>query len=412
MNKKSKGYILIITILSIGALFFFALLMVRLQASERKTASKGESDIIAEQAAKAGIDDAYYQLKEDITWKTGFSSKALPHSNSTYTVSFDSTQSKIPYSTNNSKGSAAVTGYNGRKVPAGMIHLVSQGKYTVSTKVEEALVNMGGANLFEGALFGANDVKINGGVKIDSYNSANGAYNEATAGSSGNVGSNLTGGDPIELKGQVEIKGNITLPTGTTENDGIDASNKSTYISAVNETVRTLTFVDAPTNLGGNRGDVKVTKGSIVLTPGVYSKLDVSGGSTVQLLAGDYIFTDNIDISGQSNITASSGAVRIFAQGESISVTGGSTINKNGIPGNFIIYGGTKTDSVNIAGGAEINAAIFAPAAEVKITGTTDFYGGIVGKTMDIGGTAGIHFDENLKQITGGSGVLKYKARW
>ena len=412
IDKKSKGYILIITILAIGALFFFAFLLVRLQASERKIATKGENDLIAEQAAKAGIDDALYQLKQDISWNSGFNKKALPNSNAIYSMSFDNTQTTIPYSTNNSSGAATVTGYRDRKVPPGMIHLISIGKSVNSSKIEESLISKSGGTLFEGALFGANEVKLNGGIKIDSYNSNNGNYDENNAGTSGNVGSNLNGSDPIELKGQVEVNGSIILPSGTDENDGINSSNKSTYLSFQNESIRNLEIIESPINMGPNKGDVKVKGGTVLLSPGVYSKLEVSGNATIQFLPGDYIFTDDIDISGQSNVVVQNDLVRIFAQGEDISITGGSTINKDGKPGNLLFFGGAKTESIKIAGGSQIYLGIYAPASEVKVTGSADLYGGIVGKEINFGGTVGIHYDESMKIITGGSGVLTVKVRW
>ncbi len=147
-NRKPKGYILIITILAIAALFFFAILMVKLQASERKTASRGESDIIAQQAAKAGIDYSIYQLSKDFSWNTGFNNQILPHSNASFTVTFNNTQKDMPYSTNNSQSASAVEGYNGRKVAPGVVHIVSAGKFGSSMKIEEAMLSSGGV-LFE-----------------------------------------------------------------------------------------------------------------------------------------------------------------------------------------------------------------------------------------------------------------------
>jgi hypothetical protein len=52
--------------------------------------------------------------------------------------------------------------------------------------------------------------------------------------------------------------------------------------------------------------------------------------------------------------------------------------------------------NVKVAGNSASAAVVYAPAASVTLTGGSDFFGAILGKTVtDAGGTA-IHYDLNL----------------
>jgi Tfp pilus assembly protein PilX len=140
-----KGALLIMALLVIGALFFFALMYVRLFATEKQLSQKAEQTLVADEAAQAGINDALLELKKNPAWNAGFSDVGLPRSGALYTVTFNNTQTALPWSTNNGAGSAALTGWNGRTVPPNAVHLVSTGTLGKGKSTRQAIVVLASA---------------------------------------------------------------------------------------------------------------------------------------------------------------------------------------------------------------------------------------------------------------------------
>ena len=51
---------------------------------------------------------------------------------------------------------------------------------------------------------------------------------------------------------------------------------------------------------------------------------------------------------------------------------------------------------VNIQGGHNLHAVIYAPDATVDVANGSGFYGSIIGKTLSFAGGGGLHYDESL----------------
>jgi hypothetical protein len=93
-------------------------------------------------------------------------------------------------------------------------------------------------------------------------------------------------------------------------------------------------------------------------------------------------------------------------------LSGGAIVNSSGVPSNFqIIYGGTAL--IKLSGGTGAAAVMYAPNSAVSISGGGEFFGAIVGKTVDNSGGSTLHYDRALK--TGLVGAAAYHAtsfRW
>jgi len=140
--ESSRGFIMVLCILSMGAIFFFSLMYVRLYTADKSISLKAELSLVADEAAQAGIEDALDQTRQNQAWNAGFNAVGLPHSQGSYTVTFNKTQNTIPWSTNNISGSTAVTGWNGRTVPANALHIVSTGTVRNEKVVRQIIVQM------------------------------------------------------------------------------------------------------------------------------------------------------------------------------------------------------------------------------------------------------------------------------
>jgi len=410
-NRKRKGYILILVIIALFLFSTITLYYVNLFHQEKALAQREKWNFIAEKVAEAGIEDAIYHLRQDLSWEAGFDNTKLPHSGGSYNMSFDKNQSAIPYSTNNGIGTVPVTGYGGREVPPGMIHLVSIGKYQDGRKQEEALVSLGG-ELFRDAVFVDKNIELRGTVLIDSFNSDNGPYSVTHLDSGGNVGTNSAYDGAVNLIGNVDIYGNVSAGPGATAENTLSASGNSSYQGfSVFDPERALPITTPPT--GTNQGDITARNGTISPPPGTYTNLTGSGSSVIQLQPGTYVFTGDISISGQSVIElgAQAGRVQIYALGN-ISILGGGIVNNSQDPKNLIIFGGSETEDVVLKGGAESYFGIYAPSADIEIKGNSEIFGALVGDNLKLNGDAQIHFDTSMNSIIGGNGAVAIQSRW
>ncbi len=82
-------------------------------------------------------------------------------------------------------------------------------------------------------------------------------------------------------------------------------------------------------------------------------------------------------------------------QATPIDFTGGSVSNSSFDPTTFrVMYAGNG--AVKLNGGAHTTAMIYSPNASVSLNGGGDFYGSVVGSTIDDSGGARIHYDRRL----------------
>ena len=139
-NLRRRGYILIVTLAIGSLLLLFGTSLVDLNRTHQNLTREHEQALVAEGAAYAGLAQSLYQLKQNADWQ-GDLSGTQTNSQATYQVRFSG--SSAYRSLNNGSGSSAATGWNGKQVPAGLVHLVSVGKCGNTIHVEQMLVNPG-----------------------------------------------------------------------------------------------------------------------------------------------------------------------------------------------------------------------------------------------------------------------------
>lgn len=178
-----------------------------------------------------------------------------------------------------------------------------------------------------------------------------------------------------------------------------DASNGKTTVSgSVIDNAPPLTFPPVPSHPSGAKA----------LSP---TELYVKNGSTLTLAGGDYYVT--ADSKGNAiNVLGSlavSGTVRLWVEGTSPTVTIKGLAN-SGVPSNFQLFynpsnpsttESTKGSSalINIGGNGDFRGVIYAPNADVDVSGSSNYYGSIVGNDVQLtgGGSGGaVHYDQAL----------------
>ncbi len=413
-DRSRAGFALILTLLILAALFFFAFALVRLQVAEKTLAQTRQHSLIAEQAAKAGIDEALLRLSAETSWKAGLKEVRLPHSGASYTVTFDSAQGASPFSTHNGESSSETTGWNGRIVPAGFVHLVSQGSFQQSQVLEEAMVQTT-RSPFVSALVGADKIVLGGKILIDAWNSAKGTYAQTVRQSGADLLTNSSAPQAIEMS-NVTLYGTITVGPGGSQATSLRISGNPTYLGfKVASKVRELP-VEPPPDLGPSRGVVAPSSGTQVLSPGTYAAFS-PGKATIQLTPGDYVVTGGITMGNGASILVPQGPVRIFVLGNVSITSGGSLRNSTLKPPNFVLYGGANPTTWNFQSlsGADLHFGINAPSTILNFSGGNEYYGSFIAKEVYVNGNARFHYDVSTGSSDtdpGGSSALILKARW
>jgi hypothetical protein len=129
----------------------------------------------------------------------------------------------------------------------------------------------------------------------------------------------------------------------------------------------------------GTYGAINVQNGTLTLAPGVYNiySLSIGGGS------------------GAITVNPPGAVILNFPStntGTVISLNGQGIVNPTNIPNNFQInYGGTGT--VSIAGQGSQYAIVDAPNSNLSVAGNGDFFGRLIGGTIDYGGNGTFHYD-------------------
>jgi hypothetical protein len=129
------------------------------------------------------------------------------------------------------------------------------------------------------------------------------------------------------------------------------------------------------------------------------------GGIYVQGNARIWIEGDFL-MSGSASVTLAPGATMEMYIGTpnppvgtpsvQMDLTGNCVINPTGIPANCSIFGFPNCTSMKYAGTAAAYCKLYAPNADIRVTGNYDFSGSIVGNYVRFSGTAQIHYDEAL----------------
>ena len=119
--------------------------------------------------------------------------------------------------------------------------------------------------------------------------------------------------------------------------------------------------------------------------------LVINNGRNITLTTGVYHFR-NLLLAGGSQLNID-GEVEIYIEQE-MRFDNGTVANLSQTPDQFKLNVGAGP--VNIQGGNQLHAVIYAPEADVKVENGSGFFGGIIGKTLSFAGGGGLHYDESL----------------
>jgi hypothetical protein len=293
-----------------------------------------------------------------------------------------------------------------------------------SSRLVELLVKPTG---FENAIVSDLPINLNNEkITVDSYDSryanksTNGLYDPAKRLENGDVATN----SQLLQAGDAHIYGDAYTNAGTIQNGAnIAGEQHNDYYQELNPIKKPEWTNISPgppvlsgstTLTGGTEGNPKRYKfnsmsitGNEVLTfapssPGVESYTEV-------WITGDF------KTSGSGSIVVQPGAnVKIFLEGNA-DIKGNGTMNANSRPVQLQILAveppGGSSRTMNFSGNGVIVAAIYAPDHDIVFGATGSagtMWGSLTGKSLTMGGTTFIHYDEALADL---GYVTNYKIR-
>ncbi len=264
---------------------------------------------------------------------------------------------------------------------------------------------------------GCSSFNMSGNATVDSFNSA--SNNQGNVGTNGNA----------TLSGNPVIDGAVYSPNSGTGNcsskslTGLSTSGKAQAMGGLQALSGPVTYPapSAPNpppptttqNIAGSCGTISGcapngTK-SVILLPGQYGNLSVSGGTTVHVTTGTYNL-NSLTLSGNSTLVVDAGGPVVFnIAGKSITggnaaldLSGGVMSNASGMASNLqFYYAGFQP--IKLSGGTGSYAVVYAPNAAINVSGGSHFYGNMIGSTINNSGGTAIHYDANLPNIAGGN---------
>jgi hypothetical protein len=258
---------------------------------------------------------------------------------------------------------------------------------------------------------GCGALALGGGAQTFSFNST------TEAGGPTDPPSNTTAtGGSVGSNGNVDVSGNNTAVNGTTFtndqatwgtcNQGNGVSGNGTYGNTVPPIQNIPTYPTAysapvppfPTNPVPPVGNV--IENNVSLPAGTYGDVIVKGTVTLPggTVANPAVYTmDSLDVGPGNNLVINGPVIiNINYHGNGSAVRINGFANNTYAAGNFVVnYGGPG--SVNIASAnSGAYAVINAPNSQVSITGNANFYGQVLGNTIDDKGGASFYWDKGI----------------
>jgi hypothetical protein len=426
-KQGQRGHVLFISLVTAGVIGIALCAYLNLIGSQNNFNARSQTWNLCMPIVEAGIEEALAHLNTPTTTNLatqGWSwdgtavafTKQRAMGSSFYLVQIDTNSSVGPIITCTGYVPAPVTVGTGANPFAAL--LPAPGVAYISRKVRVTTRMM---SLFCKALVAKNTIDFNGNnTLIDSYDSSVPpyTYNAATARDNGDVTAinDTLGSDSI---GNAKIKGHLLTGPNASLRVGPNAVVGSVgWHAAGNSGIQPgwlkddasidLPDVQPPWTSGTAQDGYAATSANAKyqLTAGNY---EMSGDCTIKP-------NEELWVSGKSSLWikgtfSMSGTLKIFTNASfklylSGNLTGPGNWDKSSIPADFVIYGLPTCTQITLTTGKELDAAIYAPQADLVMNGTAELCGATVSNTVKANGNAGYHFDESLASYSGTRGYV------
>ena len=383
MNQR--GFIYIIALSVVAFLTFAGASLLIGSATESNMSEYSRNQTVALHIADAGIDQAEMNLRTPTDLTDDITSGTLP------TGSF--TVDAPPQTLGSDKWQVTAHGVSVRD-PS-------------HTRNIEAVFQLTAQSIFQFALFGSQNINVSGSGNTDSYDSRLGAYNACLSGcggpnpvyntgSDGDIGTNSTAPGGVALNGSIFIDGQVAVGSNVADPYSVVTGYNPSFISGNPKVASQSTTFSMP--------DVIVPAG---LTCNNYT---VSGNTTVTLAPGTYCYHDLTIQGGGTLTTTGADQVTIYITGELIA-RGDSSVGYLNDPRKMAVLmsGGSAAtlEEGTLTGSTEFYGALYGPKAQIEIKGNAKVFGSIIAKEIDLSGSAEIHYDQAMTDLSQISNVYQ-----
>ncbi|MDR4509943.1 MAG: PilX N-terminal domain-containing pilus assembly protein [Candidatus Brocadiaceae bacterium] len=291
--------------------------------------------------------------------------------------------------------------------PPTYVDIESYGKVLSTNSLAKTRVRLTAefSSLFDMGLFGDEGITLCGNGETDSYDSSTDptALNLL---SNGDIGTNAIGPGIISLCGNAAINGDAIVGPGGNTTDVTTTGNA--VVNGNNLVASSPKDLTPMTDPGGGMPETLNLSGnsSKTISSGTYRLPSISiSGNGNGYIDGDVTMYVEGTISTSGNgklVIQDGGSLTIYVMG-TVSISGNGIVNQNSNPRpvNFMLFGTASCTSVTISGNGTTYSVIYAPEANISVTGNGDIYGAAVGDAISITGNGDIFYDESLKDLNG-----------
>lgn len=381
MLTNRRGIVLITAFLAIALLLVLSGVFFMSSITEQRASQRQLAVTAAFYLAEGGIDDAMAKLRADNNYPG--SAPAVIQLGAGGQLETRVTQPDI------------VNQPDLRRIESwGYTPSKDQSSYGYQVKKLEAYVTVTPNPLFMMAILTQDEIEMNGSGSLDSYDSSKGAYDPASAGSDADIGSNNKSNEEpvIQIKGNFTINGDAGVGPGVPYQDAIKVWPQSNITGGQSNYTKEIAMppVIVPGNLS-NSGD-----------------LDIGGGASQVFPGGDYWFS-SVKIAGNGQLQFTGPAV-VYVTGD-IDIAGNSVTTSSDLPANLVFKVAGAHD-VKLTGDTDFYGGIYAPESEINLNGNGKVFGALTAKEVDINGNVDFHYDEAMKNVPGGAGYLVELNAW
>jgi hypothetical protein len=274
-------------------------------------------------------------------------------------------------------------------------------------KIRTLTMDVSTGSSFEYAVFARERVILLNNARIDSYDSALGAYGGTNVNSNANVGTNGNGSGEISLGNNAMIRGNAgTGPGGT-----VALSNNAAILGSVTHSInRPVPQVQVPASLTSLSSSGAMTvSGTATISGGnyKYSSITMGNNGTLNITGTVNLYLTStataISFANNCNVVIAPGAqFNLYVNGV-VNVRNNSSINtQSHDPANFQLYSTYEgANGICISNNGNFYGAVYAPDTDIVLANNVDCFGSFVGQSVDLSNNADIHYDERLCYVPG-----------
>jgi hypothetical protein len=296
-----------------------------------------------------------------------------------------------------------------------------------ASRTVEVIAQANAASIWVRGVLMKDKIQMSGSSYIDSFDSSNpfkstnGLYDQTKRQSHGDVATVNTDGSDLNsmyvygnlaysgspaVKNTTNVQGTISTPFTATIPTVSDPSWSSGSYSTMNlNSTQTLTVTGTQSNH------------TLIKTSG---DLNLSGSNILTIAPKDNTTTYYVDIwvpgqfqiSGSAGIVQQQGVVVKFYVDNQIQMSGATITNGNNTASSLTIIGIGNNQNVQLSGSSAFIGVVEAPGDNLQISGSANYSGAFIGNTLQLSGSASVHYDQALNKNGGSSSVSYSFASW